>query len=93
MIDIEQKLSRGFSDDETWSLDMTIARFIVPRLERFKELNNGHPSTLLPESWDAIIQEMIDGFKEAAKDDLNSDTVKIDRALELFKEWFQALWW
>lgn len=32
-----------FKDKETWSLDYTIAQFILPRLIRYKKLNNGVP--------------------------------------------------
>lgn len=40
----------SFKDRETWSLDYTIAAFTLPRLKRFKKLNNGIPSSLLIES-------------------------------------------
>ena len=35
----EQRKERGFDDTETWCLDSTITSFVLPRLERFKELN------------------------------------------------------
>lgn len=28
---------------ETWNLDYTIAKFVLPRLKLFKKLNNGYP--------------------------------------------------
>ena len=28
---------------ETWRLDVTLAKYIIPRLKKFKELNNGYP--------------------------------------------------
>ena len=33
----KQRLERGFDDSETWNLDLTIAKFVLPRLESFKE--------------------------------------------------------
>jgi len=33
-----QWLTKGISDDELWSFDVTIAKFILPRLKRFKVL-------------------------------------------------------
>ena len=36
-----QRWTRGFDDSETWSLYDTIARFILPRLKRFKEIADG----------------------------------------------------
>jgi hypothetical protein len=38
-----QKLTRGFSDEECWNLDYTIAKFILPRLKHFKKHNYGLP--------------------------------------------------
>lgn len=36
----QQRIDQGFDDSETWSLDHTIASFIIPRLERYQELAN-----------------------------------------------------
>jgi hypothetical protein len=36
----KKRLERGFDDSETWSLDYTVASFIIPRLERYQELAN-----------------------------------------------------
>ena len=33
-----QRGTRGWDDSETWGLDGTLARFILPRLQRFKEV-------------------------------------------------------
>ncbi len=33
-----------FKDKETYSLDYTIAQFVLPRLKRFKELDRGCPT-------------------------------------------------
>ncbi len=38
---------------ETWSLDITFAKYIIPRLKKFKELNNGYPGI---EALDKMIQ-------------------------------------
>lgn len=95
----KQRKKRGWDDTETWNLDHSIAEFLVPRLKRFKKLNNGFPCGLTPEGWDEILDQMIEGFQ--AK--IDSDGVfgdeytglheKIERALELFKEHFHSLWW
>jgi len=45
-----QKLTQGFSDKDTWSLDYTICKLTLPRLKRFREICNdyypGVPATL-----------------------------------------------
>lgn len=33
-----QRCCRGSDDSETWSLKLTIAKFVLPRLIRYKEL-------------------------------------------------------
>lgn len=36
----KQRATRGFDDSEIWSLDHTICKFMIPRLERFIEIDN-----------------------------------------------------
>lgn len=35
---LRQRITRGWDDSETWSLDSKITEFILPRLKRFKEI-------------------------------------------------------
>lgn len=89
-----QRKSRGFDDTETWSFSASTARFMIPRLKRFKEINNGFPPDLTPEKWDSIIQQMVDGFEEELlRYDDGFDRKKVDKGLRLFSKWFQHLWW
>ena len=93
-----QRRTRGFSDDVTWSLDAEIAKFIAPRLKRFKELNNGFPGQLTSEKWDEILDEMIWAFEFHASEESswNQDSELYKRAqkgLKLFGYWFPHLWW
>ena len=51
---------------ETWSLDITFAKYIIPRLKKFKELNNGYPGieeVNTPEKWDEALDKMIQAFE------------------------------
>ena len=47
--------------------------------------------------WDDIMGEMVEGFRLMAEHgnwDLDRDaSVKVDRSLDLFREWFHSLWW
>lgn len=55
---------------ETWNLDVTIAKYIVPRLKLYKKLNNGYPGRDemdTPEKWDEALDKMIHAFELAAK--------------------------
>lgn len=98
---IWQKITRGFSDDETWSLEYGSAKWILPRLRRFKELNNSHPMDLTFEKWMEIIDKMIYAFETIiARDDPDKDInwdldidKKVKEGLELFGKYFLDLWW
>lgn len=51
---------------ETWSLDVNLAEYIIPRLKKFKELNNGYPGIgemNTPEKWDEALDKMIQAFE------------------------------
>lgn len=51
---------------ETWSLDVNFAKYILPRLKKFKELNNGYPGRDemdTPEKWDEALDKMIQAFE------------------------------
>ena len=87
-----------FDDSELWSLDYTMACFILPRLKKLKENKNGYPSELdSAEAWAAIMQKMIDAFEAIVNDERypagcikQKDT--IESGLKLFAEYFQNLW-
>lgn len=76
-----QRVTRGFDDSELWSLDWTIARFILPRLKAFRAKNvhgvpirydavieegNFSPPTYTEEEWKAILDKMIRAFELSA---------------------------
>lgn len=49
-----------------WSLDITIANFVLPRLKRFKKENIGYPGIDemdTPEKWDEALDKMILAFE------------------------------
>ena len=98
-----QRRTKGYSDDETWDLDVRIARFVLPRLLRLKELQNGYPFDLTEESWDEILDKMIFSFElvirchgldeppgEAWLGGLNE---KYQEGMDLFAKHFMSLGW
>lgn len=91
----KQRLERGFDDSETWNLNTTIARFILPRLKRFKEICGGFPADLTEEKWDSILDRMIKGFELTLSDKMYSEKENRDvkKALWLFYRYFNNLWW
>lgn len=99
----EQRMTRGFDDSETWSLDSTIAKFLVPRLKAFKECKNGYPARMTEKKWNKILDEMIEGFElylthdewELCQDKniYNEKSLKVNKALKHFSKYFYDLWW
>ena len=94
----KQRQLRGFDDSETWSLTDTICRFIIPRLKRFKEVNDAIPYPLSMEEWNSILSKMLLAFELMAREDgtrmwNDKESKEIEEGLDLFREWFLALWW
>lgn len=92
-----QRLTRGWADSDTWALDLVIAKFALPRLKRFRELNNGHPCNMTEEAWNARLDDMIYALTYAANEDLqydrSIDLVRVERGLRQFGKYFLHLWW
>lgn len=93
-----QRRFRGWDDSETWCLDQSIAKFILPRLKRFKELNNGYPGDLDEEGWNQALDKMIFAFEWAASDAKyewadDGQYEKVKEGLKLFQEYYFSLWW
>ena len=99
----QQRFEQGFDDTETWHMDRTIALFIIPRLKKFIELNNGIPSGETVESYDEKLKFIISAFENYYATNKYYDSVDdserkqltddVKKAVEyLSKLWFE-LWW
>jgi hypothetical protein len=99
----KQRFENGFDDTETWHLDRTFALFMIPRLKRFLEVNNGIPIGETEESYNNKIKFIIEAFEDfyATNKYFNSADIsereelmnRAKQAVEyLSKLWFD-LWW
>ncbi len=96
-----QKLTRGYSDEELWNLDATIAEWIVPRLKTFKEKNCGYPiGVSSKEEWDEELETMIQAFEYYLQDPFSVNAEERERqdkiiakGFELFGKRIRNLWW
>lgn len=91
----EQFKERGFDDTELWSLDITISKFIYPRLVRFRETLYGHPCNLSQKKWEEILDKMIEAFGYMSQNEtiFDEDKLKIiNDGLKLFRKYFRHLW-
>ena len=100
--------NRYFDPRETWSLDVTIASYVYPRLKLFKKVNIGYPPDISMKEWNEILDKMIFSFGELKKDyigyEINYDDPdwkdkideydhKVQEGLDLFGKYFKYLWW
>lgn len=94
-----QKLTRGFSDEDIWNLDVTIAKFILPRLKEYKDTiwsTSGNYDTA-SDAYYKEVTEIIEGLSIMVTDDYytpNAETnKKINNALNLLMKNFRGLWY
>ncbi len=94
---IIQKIIRGYSDEDLFSLDDTISRFILPRLKAFRECPGGYNDCYFNnmDEWVACIDKMIRAFELMIEDDWFGDdqlTKEKNEGFELFCEHYGSLW-
>lgn len=92
-----QRLTRGWDDGETFSLDYSLAKLIAPRLRRFKEVTIGVPGGFEKEEWNIILDKMIASFEFAASEEHWNATPleyeKYSEGFDLFAKHYFRLWW
>ena len=86
----KQRLKRGFDDSEMWSLDSTIASFIVPRLKEFIKAHKEHIVNI--NNFVEDCEEFLWAMECKSKDCTDSDDRYL-KALTLFPKIFDGLWW
>ena len=97
----KQREDNGFDDTETWHLDKTLSLFLIPRLERFIQVNNGFPGGETEESFNEKLNFILKSFKEYYYNE--NDEVSLDlekerlsnakKAAALLGEIWFDLWW
>ena len=99
----KQRFENGFDDTETWHLDRSMALFIIPRLKRFMEVNNGIANGETEESYYEKLRFIIGAFENYYATDQYFNSVDIEERKKLTddvrlavdylsKLWFE-LWW
>lgn len=89
----EQYLMWGFSDEDTWNLDVHLAKLILPRLKRYKELATGVIKIDFP------LDDMIEVFQILHDVDFDKLKLKgdkwdkVEKGLKAFAEHYFRLWW
>ena len=85
---------------EVMSLDYTIAKFILPRLIKFKKETISYPLSLKSfDEWITILDKMIWSFERIILDDwsvdkeiLKTEKVRYEEGINLFAKYYGDLW-
>lgn len=99
-----KKAGNYINPKETWNLDITFAKLVLPRLKAFKLYVNGYPDFAFNsmEEWYGAIDKMIAAFQliadgkrfEIMAEEERSQVEKVmDDGLDLFREYYFNLWW
>lgn len=92
-----QRRIRGWDDSVTWSLDVEVARFMLPRFIRFREISVARPWDLEDKKWQDILEEIEWFLTLCAKEEhlrvMGDELKRYKKAKKLFGKYFDALWW
>ncbi len=97
----KQRDEWGFDDTETWHLDKTFALFMIPRLKRYIEVNNGFPSGETEESYNEKLHYIVKTFEEyyieteeqTSLDKEKERITNVNKAVKLLSDLWLELWW
>jgi len=92
---LKQLKTNGFSDSETWSLYYVIAKFVLPRLIRFRDIFACVPMGMTETEWKNILDTMIYSFTIDVNDecDYTQDYKRYNEGIKLFAKYYRDLWW
>ena len=79
-------------DTELWNLDVTICKFILPRLKAFAANIQGVPGDLTEEQWADILAHMLQSFEAYIEEDYVVKTAEGKEGFTLFVTYLRHLW-
>ena len=86
------------TNKELWNLDINLAKYILPRLKRFKESVHSYPPNITFDEYIRIIDKMIWSFEFIIEDGTRyipyeeDNFIKCQEGLDLFAKYFRDLW-
>lgn len=96
---LKKKKNLSIPNSEIWGLNYTLAKYILPRLKRFKEVCCSYPCELTETEWKEILNKMIWSFQYIIKNDESNELLEImkeneqcQEGLNLFAKYFRNLW-
>lgn len=95
-----REYKQGFPESDLWNLDVEFAKYLLPRLKRFKEVQlelesiPNVPEIENLEDWIDALNKMIESFEIIVSEDYYtvSDYEKIKEGLQVFAKYYNFLW-
>ena len=101
-----QRATRGYGDDDLWSLNHTVAKLTVIGCRNMRENGYSYPTEFSDAphgdgtgwpSWEAILLKIEAGFQAWLDEDgwfhdKPEQEAKFDEAMKLYAHWFSGLW-
>lgn len=87
-----QRLTRGWDDSESWNLDYTVAKLMLPRIKKYREGLRGHPACITEQEWTDILDQVEWSFAYILYSDddfryLPADCQMTSRDMDLLMTW------
>jgi hypothetical protein len=89
----KQLAKHGLDQSEVWALDVTLAKFILPRLKLLRKTHHGYPPNLTDSTWKETLKKMENSFQITIDGTLCEDNrLQYTLGLNLFAQYFPHLW-
>lgn len=94
-----QHIFRGWDDSETKNLDLSLYKWLLPRLKRFKEISDNYPDSKYDtfEEWDNELDKRLKQLEYIVKIYPDTTDIKLNRIVNDFNKWLFKdlcdLWW
>jgi len=95
LVALKKLQENHFSHQELFSLDASVATFIIPRLKNWLEIGlNGHPMDTTEEEWKEILGKILKGMELIVSNEIQTDEEEklMNEACILLGKWFRSLW-
>lgn len=96
-----QRVTRGYSDLDSWNLNSFLSEVIASVTKDMRENGHGYPYSLTVDEWNQILTKIEAGFRAASQlyeldyttaDEAAALEATFREGMDLFSKWFHALW-
>lgn len=86
-------LKHGMSLSDYYNTDLAIAKFALKRIKVYRKARAGYPSSLTPEKWDEMLDDMIYFLeKKIAFEIYFDEDERANRGYKYFADYWCSMW-